>query len=311
MKARQRRPQRHRLRHLTSRRSGGNGCADPRFSPELETGGHGERAGLVPGSRGNRPGGDGGTARAGATTRGIRTSRNSRSQPQPQQPAFWLPPPDPRRDLADERRPGCGRSGRSPRLFVAKVASGLLSLAGLRFGHRRRPACGGHRHHRPDSSVNGWQILNMPVSIVLVLGFVGVIIWAYKAATVASKLNYPARHSTTWAILGWIVPVINFWFPYQSVRDCLAPGQPRAPDSQSMVGAVPRRLVRLGRRRRRRGRRGLAIALGTGAARHRGQRPRAAGRAPRRRRRRSRSRRSHRPDRHDTVTGVPPSAADR
>lgn len=110
-------------------------------------------------------------------------------------------------------------------LFVAKVASGLLSLAVFDsvVDDIQRAADTGTAD---QTGMNGWQILNLPVSIVLVLGFVGVIIWAYKAASVASKLNYPARHSTTWAILGWIVPVINFWFPYQSVRDCLAPDNP-------------------------------------------------------------------------------------
>jgi high-affinity nickel permease len=27
-----------------------------------------------------------------------------------------------------------------------------------------------------------------------------------------------------WAALGWIVPIVNFWFPYQAIRDCLTPG---------------------------------------------------------------------------------------
>jgi Domain of unknown function (DUF4328)/Protein of unknown function (DUF2510) len=145
-------------------------------------------------------------------------------QPQPQ-PAFWLPPPDPRRDLADERSAGVWAKRAFIALFVAKVASGLLSLVIFDsvIDDIRRAADTGTAD---QTSMSGWQILNLPVSIVLVLGFVGVIIWTYKAATVASKLNYPARHSATWAILGWIVPVINFWFPYQSVRDCLAPGNP-------------------------------------------------------------------------------------
>jgi len=149
------------------------------------------------------------------------------AQPQPQQPqpTFWLPPPDPRRDLADEQRAGMWAKRAFIALFLAKVASGLISLVifDSLIDDIRRAADTGTAD---QTSMNGWQILNLPVSIVLVLGFVGVIIWNYKAASVASNLNYPARHSTTWAILGWIVPGINFWFPYQSVRDCLAPGNP-------------------------------------------------------------------------------------
>ncbi len=140
-----------------------------------------------------------------------------------QQPAFWAPPPDPWRDLADERKAGVWAKRAFTGLFIAKVLSGLVSI--LIFDSFiddvRRAADTGATD---QSSVSGWQILNMPVSILLVLAFIGVVMWTYKAATVASKLNYPARHSTTWAILGWIVPIINFWFPYQSVRDCLAPG---------------------------------------------------------------------------------------
>jgi Domain of unknown function (DUF4328)/Protein of unknown function (DUF2510) len=146
-------------------------------------------------------------------------------QPQPQspQPAFWMPPPDPWRDLADERKAAVWAKRSFTALFIARVASGLISLVivdSLVDDIRAAADTGS----ADQTSMNGWQILNMPVSIVLILGFVGVIVWAYRAASVASKLNYPARHSTTWAILGWIVPVINFWFPYQSVRDCLAPG---------------------------------------------------------------------------------------
>jgi hypothetical protein len=146
-------------------------------------------------------------------------------QPQQPQPAVWMPPPDPWRDLADERRSGVWAKRAFVALFIAKVASGLISLVVFDtvIDDIRQAADTGTTD---QTSTNGWQILNMPVSIVLLLGFIGVIIWAYKSATVASKLNYPARHSTTWAILGWIVPVINFWFPYQSVRDCLAPGNP-------------------------------------------------------------------------------------
>ena len=144
--------------------------------------------------------------------------------PQPiQQPAMWIPPPDPRRDLADERKAGVWAKRGFTALFFAKVATGLLSplIFASFIDDIQRAADTGTTE---PTSTNGWQLLNMPVSIVYILGYVVVVIWTYKAASVASNLNYPARHSTTWAILGWIVPVINFWFPYQSVRDCLAPG---------------------------------------------------------------------------------------
>jgi hypothetical protein len=52
-------------------------------------------------------------------------------------------------------------------------------------------------------------------------------IWLYRAAKLARKAYLPAKRDPVWAILGFIVPVVNFWFPYQVARDTLAPGDPR------------------------------------------------------------------------------------
>src|SRR4051812_10818 len=150
---------------------------------------------------------------------------NQPTQPvhQPQQPAFRLAPPDPWRDLADERTAGVWAKRAFTGLFVGRILSGLVSLVIFDsiIDDIRHAADTGDAH---QTTVSGWQILNLPVSIVLLLAFVGIVVWNHKAAVIASKLNYPARHGTSWAILGWIVPVLNFWFPYQSVRDSLAPG---------------------------------------------------------------------------------------
>lgn len=70
----------------------------------------------------------------------------------------------------------------------------------------------------------GLQLLSTPASMLSILGLVGVIIWLTKAANVAYNLHYPRTRGAVWAVLGWFVPIVNFWFPYQVVRDCLAPG---------------------------------------------------------------------------------------
>ncbi|MDP9094771.1 MAG: DUF4328 domain-containing protein [Actinomycetota bacterium] len=36
----------------------------------------------------------------------------------------------------------------------------------------------------------------------------------------------PARRATVWAWLGFIVPVVSFWFPYQVAADCTPHGDP-------------------------------------------------------------------------------------
>ena len=71
---------------------------------------------------------------------------------------------------------------------------------------------------RPPSPVSGWSALIVLAEIV-----VGVVylIWQYRAATTARELGYPAKHSPGWGVAAWIVPVVNFWMPYQAVRECL------------------------------------------------------------------------------------------
>ena len=49
-------------------------------------------------------------------------------------------------------------------------------------------------------------------------------IWLYRAAGLARKAGLSARRDPVWAILGFIVPVVNFWFPYQVARD--SPARP-------------------------------------------------------------------------------------
>jgi hypothetical protein len=48
-------------------------------------------------------------------------------------------------------------------------------------------------------------------------------VWTNRVAKVAVRLGYPARHSTGWAAGGWFVPVVNLWFPYQSIVDSISP----------------------------------------------------------------------------------------
>jgi len=137
----------------------------------------------------------------------------------------WMRPPDPLRDLADERSGAIWAKRGFIALFIAKIASGLITALVLQtvVDDVQRATDSGTND---QTTLNGWQILNVPVSLLLMLGFIAVLIWTYKAANVASKLNYPARHSPGMAIAGWLIPVVNFWFPYQSVRDCLWPSNP-------------------------------------------------------------------------------------
>lgn len=54
-----------------------------------------------------------------------------------------------------------------------------------------------------------------------------VMIWLYRAAKFARNAGLPARRDPVWAVLGFIIPIVNFWFPYQLAADSFAHGDPR------------------------------------------------------------------------------------
>jgi len=59
----------------------------------------------------------------------------------------------------------------------------------------------------------------------LALVAVGVVflVWQYHAARVARGVGYPARTSPAFGVGSWFIPVVNLWFPYWALADCLPP----------------------------------------------------------------------------------------
>lgn len=53
-----------------------------------------------------------------------------------------------------------------------------------------------------------------------------VMIWLYRAATFARRAGLPARRDPVWAWAGFIVPIVNFWFPYQVAADTTPSASP-------------------------------------------------------------------------------------
>ena len=72
----------------------------------------------------------------------------------------------------------------------------------------------------------GYRILSPVFGLVNMAGFVLFLVWQNRAATTARSLGYPAHRSPALGVGGWFIPVCNFWFPYQALRDCLPPGHP-------------------------------------------------------------------------------------
>jgi hypothetical protein len=52
-------------------------------------------------------------------------------------------------------------------------------------------------------------------------------LWTYRCATAGAALGIPAKLEPVWGAAGWLIPVLQYWFPYQVVRDCLPPEHPR------------------------------------------------------------------------------------
>ena len=63
---------------------------------------------------------------------------------------------------------------------------------------------------------------------VLVVGIL-FLIWFHKALSNARALGLPLTRSPGWGVAGFFIPIVNFWFPYQSMRDLLPEGNPARP----------------------------------------------------------------------------------
>src|SRR5262245_40449440 len=75
-----------------------------------------------------------------------------------------------------------------------------------------------------SSAASSANLLSNLAQIGIVAAGVLFLVWFYKACRFSEQLGLPGRRSTPWAMAGWIIPIINFWFPYQSTKDLLPPG---------------------------------------------------------------------------------------
>jgi hypothetical protein len=79
---------------------------------------------------------------------------------------------------------------------------------------------------QPSPSFAGLQRVSIALDLsqLLLIGVTVVFfVWQYHAARVAQGLGYPARTSPGFGVGSWFIPVINLWFPYWALCDCLPP----------------------------------------------------------------------------------------
>ena len=62
---------------------------------------------------------------------------------------------------------------------------------------------------------------------IMMLGLsILVVVWFYRARINAERHGYPQRRARGWAFWGWIVPIVNLWFPFQIMGDIWRAGLP-------------------------------------------------------------------------------------
>jgi len=95
-----------------------------------------------------------------------------------------------------------------PVFVVATAFAAIVAVDGL-FDHAFS-----ERNHRP---FRVWAL--QPVGYLL-LGFTAlIVIWAYRSAVAGRALGIHARRDPGMVVVGWVVPVIHLWWPYESVAD--------------------------------------------------------------------------------------------
>jgi uncharacterized protein DUF4328 len=137
------------------------------------------------------------------------------------QPHFYAPVPQ--RPIP-RVRPLAGWQSASAILIIVTTAVGVADVAG-EWGAF------------PDSV---WLAVDWSyLGIQAVTGIVFVR-WLWIARTNAEVIE-PARHrhSPMWAALGWIVPVVSFWFPQMVVRDVWNAGNPERPRGTGQLFPTP------------------------------------------------------------------------
>lgn len=82
--------------------------------------------------------------------------------------------------------------------------------------------------------------LGLAATIGLVVAGMFFLMWLWQARQNAEILC-AARHrrSRVWLTLGWLIPGLNLWFPYQIVDDIHRASRPGNPDSVTELRTVP------------------------------------------------------------------------
>jgi hypothetical protein len=135
--------------------------------------------------------------------------------------------PIPTPKLEDERS-----VGRWARLALAvAVVAGIVSSAALRSEFRtfldRLEELTATDSPPPAFGFGGAPfLLSQIAGIVVLLAGVLFLVWFHRSCVNARLLGLPARREPGMAVAGFLIPIVNLWWPYQSTRDLFPPSHP-------------------------------------------------------------------------------------
>jgi hypothetical protein len=138
----------------------------------------------------------------------------------------YLDPAAPSRARDQVRR--CGRWLRWAMVGSAVYTLLAFALTGALFNGSRH----GLFTTNPDGTTQvsnhlvALQLASTPMSL-LGLAFVGLLIaWIYQAGKFAEMNGWPTVRNRTLGAFSILIPIVNFWFPYEALRDAYPPQSP-------------------------------------------------------------------------------------
>jgi hypothetical protein len=104
-----------------------------------------------------------------------------------------------------------------PLLVLWPIALAVWS-AGV--AHELRAALDG-----TDTTSSGWTTAGDLGALLSLALLVARVLWLRRAGEVARSLGLHLARTPLASALGWIVPILNYWWPYQGVRDLFPEGE--------------------------------------------------------------------------------------
>lgn len=141
----------------------------------------------------------------------------------------WMPQRHPHAQFDRESRLGRILAAVMPFAGFAVVATSVSSLAVMRWlaDNWDEFMTAAEAGRTVEPVLPGWvSLLSWVGQFPLLVIQIMFLVWCYRAARLGADLGIPARRSPGWAVGSWIIPILNFWWPYQSVADAVPPGDP-------------------------------------------------------------------------------------